>query len=69
MTASIDWEPSPRAPFETPWPAIVALIAVLPVLGAATAVLASPAWLTRLSRALRRGPLAAPEPQKGAPTP
>ncbi|MEV0351311.1 hypothetical protein AB0H88_36515 [Nonomuraea sp. NPDC050680] len=69
MTASIDWEPTPRAPFETPWPAIVALIAALPVLAAATAVLASPAWLTRLSRALRRGPSAAPEPQEGAPTP
>ncbi|MFF3670640.1 hypothetical protein [Microtetraspora malaysiensis] len=52
MTASIGWDPPPRAPFETPWPAIAALIAALPVLAAAIAVFASP-WLTRSSRAAK----------------
>ncbi|SDL46746.1 hypothetical protein SAMN05421874_12228 [Nonomuraea maritima] len=69
MTISVSWETPPRAPFETPWPAIATLIVALPVLAAAIAVLALPAWLTRSSRALGRGPSAPPEPQKGAPIP
>ena len=64
MTTSIDWEPPPRAPFETPWTAIVTLIAGLPVLAAVIAALASPTRLTRPAPS----PLASPEPQKLVPT-
>ncbi|HUR06603.1 MAG TPA: hypothetical protein VM347_28935, partial [Nonomuraea sp.] len=64
MTTSIDWEPPPRAPFETPWTAIAMLIAGLPVLAAVIAALASPTWLTRSAPS----PLASPEPRKPAPT-
>ncbi|MER5625123.1 hypothetical protein ABT061_29230 [Streptosporangium sp. NPDC002544] len=48
MTAPIDWDPPPRAPFETPWTPIAILVAGLPILAAAIAALASPRWLTRL---------------------
>ncbi|MEU7001454.1 hypothetical protein [Nonomuraea sp. NPDC046570] len=50
LTTSIDWDPPPRPPFETPWTAIAILIAGLPVLSAAVAALASPTWLTRSPR-------------------
>ncbi|WP_405087358.1 hypothetical protein [Microbispora sp. NBC_01389] len=40
MTAPIDWEPPPRAPFETPWALLAALAFGLPVLAAAVTVLA-----------------------------
>ncbi|MEU4228633.1 hypothetical protein AB0F17_30435 [Nonomuraea sp. NPDC026600] len=68
MTTSADWEPPPRAPFETPWPAIGVLIAGLPVLAAVIAALVSPTWLIRSARTSGRSPLASPEPQKVAPT-
>ncbi|MFG1683992.1 hypothetical protein ACGFNP_27745 [Nonomuraea sp. NPDC049269] len=68
MTTSIDWDPPPRAPFETPWTAIAIPIASLPVLAAVIAALVSPTWLIRSARTSIRGPLTAPEPQKIAPT-
>ncbi|WP_068926250.1 hypothetical protein [Planobispora rosea] len=43
MTASADWEPIERAPFDTPWWTIIALAAGLPVLTAAIAALLPPA--------------------------
>lgn len=47
MTTSSDWDPPPRPPFETPWPAIALLIAALPVLAAVITALTSPTSLTR----------------------
>lgn len=41
-TTSADWDPPPRAPFETPWASIVLLTAALPLLAAAFALLLRP---------------------------
>lgn len=47
MTVSIDWEPLPRVPFETPWLWISALVVGLPFVAAAIAGLSSPGMTTR----------------------
>ncbi len=47
MTASSDWEPVPRPPFDIPWPAIAACVAALPILAA---VIAAAIWAGRVSR-------------------
>ncbi|NAS21278.1 hypothetical protein GT755_06210 [Herbidospora sp. NEAU-GS84] len=50
MTAPIDWDPAPRAPFETPWALIAALVVGLPAFAAAIAAFAPVRWLTRSDR-------------------
>lgn len=47
MTVSIDWEPVPRVPFETPWSWISALVVGLPFVAAVVAGLCSPGMTTR----------------------
>ncbi|MEV4804803.1 hypothetical protein AB0K18_32795 [Nonomuraea sp. NPDC049421] len=42
-TTSSAWDPPPRAPFNTPWPTITALLLALPVLTATIATLTPPA--------------------------
>ncbi|MEV4562623.1 hypothetical protein AB0K12_02500 [Nonomuraea sp. NPDC049419] len=50
-TTSSAWDPPPRAPFNTPWPTITALLLALPVLTAATAALIPlTPWFTRTAR-------------------
>ncbi len=66
MTTSIDWDPAPRVPFETPWASIAALVAGLPVLAAAIAALAGPGWLTRSD--LTSTPSASARPRSAPPT-
>ncbi|MEU1393501.1 MULTISPECIES: hypothetical protein [unclassified Nonomuraea] len=42
FTASVDWDPVPRVPFETPWSSIALAAVALPVLAAAVALLLRP---------------------------
>ncbi|MFF4192585.1 hypothetical protein [Nonomuraea sp. NPDC001831] len=42
FTTSVDWDPAPRVPFETPWSSIVLLAVAIPVLAAAVALLLGP---------------------------
>jgi hypothetical protein len=68
MTTSIDWDPPPRAPFETPWTPIALLVVGLPVLAGAIAALASPRWLTRSDLTSRPTPSTSPGSQWASPT-
>ncbi|MFI7420361.1 hypothetical protein [Nonomuraea sp. NPDC049684] len=42
FTASADWDPAPRVPFETPWSSIALSAVAVPVLAAAVALLVRP---------------------------
>ncbi|WP_405150399.1 hypothetical protein OG589_17555 [Sphaerisporangium sp. NBC_01403] len=68
MTTPIDWDPPPRAPFETPWTPIAVLVVGLPVLAGVIAALASPRWLTRSDLTSRPTPPTSPGPRLTSPT-